>query len=205
MILENDRFGPCGHAPIRPVTTVFVPELRDHDPDHWQSHLAAEMTASVTVEPLAENKMSREARVAALGRTLDAIEGDVILVAHSAGVLTTLHWAAAATRRIRAAMLVTPVDVERPLPDGYPRIDELADNGWMPTPREPLPFPSLVVASRNDPLAERARVEALAFDWGSKVFDAGPVGHLNPAAGFGPWPMGRWLLARLIIDTHSAC
>jgi uncharacterized protein len=210
MFLQADSGGPdeaprqtaAGRAAPRLLTIVFVPGLRDHDPNHWQSRLAAEIAESVTVEPIRENRMSRAARVAALDRTLAGIDGDVILVAHSAGVLVAAHWAQAPTRPIRAALLVTPADVERPLPEGYPRFDALAEHGWMPMPRDPLPFPSLVVASRNDPLAERARVEALAFDWGAKVHDAGEVGHLNPAAGFGPWPLGRELLARIISETH---
>lgn len=186
----------------RAPTILFVPGLRDHVAEHWQTHLASEIPGSVTVEPLATDRLSRAARVEALDQTLQAIEGDVILVAHSAGVLMTVHWAAAPTRPVRGALLVTPADVERPLPEGYPKFDELAANGWMPIPRAKLPFPSLVVTSRNDPLGERGRVESLAFDWGAAVYDAGEVGHLNPAAGFGPWPMGRRLLARLIMETH---
>jgi uncharacterized protein len=183
-------------------TILFVPGLRDHVAEHWQTHLAREIPGSVTVEPLVADRLSRKARVDALDRTLQAIEGEVILVAHSAGVLMTAHWAEQPTRPIRGALLVTPADVERPLPEGYPEHDALAANGWLPMPRGRLPFPSLVVASRNDPLAERDRVENLAFEWGAAVYDAGDVGHLNPAAGFGPWPVGRRLLARLIIETH---
>ena len=50
-------------------------------------------------------------------------------------------------------------------------------------------------ASRNDPLAELTRVQAFAQDWGSQLVDIGAVGHLNPAAGFGPWPQAKALLA----------
>ena len=191
-----------GQGADRPATFVFVPGLRDHDPNHWQTHLAGQLEKSVTVEPLRENKLSLAARVERLDRTLEGIGGDVILVAHSAGALIAVHWAQSATRPIRAALLVAPVDVERPLPEGYPCFGELADHGWMPIPRDPLPFPALVVASRNDPLAEPTRTEAFASDWGAKIFDAGEVGHLNPAAGFGPWPAAHWLLARLLIETN---
>jgi predicted alpha/beta hydrolase family esterase len=30
-------------------------------------------------------------------------------------------------------------------------------------------------------------VAQLAQCWGAELIDAGEVGHLNPAAGFGPW------------------
>lgn len=178
-------------------TILFVPGLRDHVEDHWQTHAGREIPGSITVEPLASDRLSRAARVAALDAALRAIPGDVVLVAHSAGCLTTVHWALAPTRPIRAALLVTPADIENPLPAGYPSTEELREGGWFPVPRRALPFPTLVVASRNDPLADFARVEALAATWGAELHDAGDVGHLNPAAGFGPWPAVHDLLRRL--------
>jgi len=180
------------------VTIVFVPGLRDHVADHWQTHLAAEIPGSITVAPLAEDRLSRAARVAALGATLDAIDGDVVLAAHSAGALMVVHWALAPTRPVRGALLATPVDVETPLPPGYPTFEELTDNGWLPSPRALLPFPAIVAASRNDPLADYGKVSELAGAWGAQLFDAGDVGHLNPAAGYGPWPQARGLLAGLV-------
>ena len=36
-------------------------------------------------------------------------------------------------------------------------LGELSANGWVPIPRQPLPFPALVAASRNDPLARFER------------------------------------------------
>ena len=55
-------------------------------------------------------------------------------------------------------------------------------------PRARLPFPSIVAASRNDPLADYDRVAELAEAWGSRLVDLGEVGHLNPASGYGEWP-----------------
>src|SRR6187399_2604006 len=164
------------------ATTVFVPGLRDHVAEHWQTHMAASIPGSITVEPLTENRLSREARVAALEATLAGIEGDIYLVAHSAGVLTVAFWDQIATRPIRGAMLVTPADVESPLPAGYPEQEALEANGWVPMPRLPLSFPALVVASRNDPLAAFDKVADLARCWRARLHDAGDVGHLNPAA-----------------------
>lgn len=180
------------------VTTLFVPGLRGHVAQHWQTDMAGQIPGSVTVEPLSENGLSRAARVARLDETLNAIEGEVVIVAHSAGVLMAASWAQTPTRRISGALLVTPADVEVSLPEGYPTLSELEANGWLPIPRRPLPFPTIVVASRNDPLAAFDRVAGLASDWGAALHDAGNVGHLNPAAGYGPWPDGLALLIGLI-------
>lgn len=107
------------------------------------------------------------------------------------------HWAQHHTRRIKGALLATPADVENPLPPGYPTLAELEAGGWCPIPRQPLPFPAIVAASRNDPLAAFSRVEEMAKAWEAQLHDAGEVGHLNPPAGFGPWPQGLDLIAAL--------
>ena len=180
------------------ATVLFVPGLRDHVEDHWQTHAARAFPGSVTVEPLTEDRLSRAARVAALDAALGSIEGEVVIAAHSAGCLMVAHWALAPSRSIKGALLATPADVEHPLPPGYPSFDDLSANGWVPIPRQPLPFPTLVVASRNDPLAGFQRVQGLANNWGAKLLDAGEVGHLNPPAGFGPWPDGHRLIEQLL-------
>ena len=179
------------------VTVVFVPGLRDHVAEHWQTLLAADIAGSVTVEPLTHDRLSRDARVAALDAALANIEGDVVIAAHSAGSLMVANWALCPTRNIRGALLATPADVECPLPPGYPTFDELNANGWVPIPRQRLPFPAIVAASRNDPLAQYEKVAGLARAWGAELHDAGEVGHLNPAGGFGPWDGAMPLLKRL--------
>lgn len=180
-------------------TVLFVPGLRDHVEDHWQTHAARALPSSVTVAPLTAGRLSRAARVAALDAALRAIAGEVVIAAHSAGCLMVAHWARNPTRAIRGALLATPADVENPLPPGYPSPEALEQGGWRPIPREPLPFPAIVAASSNDPLAGYPRVAELAQAWGARLHDAGAVGHLNPSAGFGPWPEGADLIAGLIL------
>lgn len=170
----------------------MVPGLRDHVSEHWQTLLQAELPGARSVPPLEQDKLSRAARVAALDAALDRVEGPVVLITHSAGVMITAHWAQQyperAAQRIQAALLATPADLEQPLPAGYPTPPALEQGGWWPLPRQRLPFRSIVATSRNDPLARYDRVQQLAHDWGSRLVDLGEVGHLNPAAGFGPWP-----------------
>lgn len=179
------------------VTVLFVPGLRDHVAEHWQTLLAAEIPGSVTVEPLTEDRLSCAARVKALDDALSRIQGEVVIAAHSAGALMVANWALSPTRQIRGALLATPADVENPLPPGYPSFDDLKANGWLPIPRRPLPFPTIVAASQNDPLAQFDKVAGLALAWGAELHDAGAVGHLNPAAGYGRWEGALPLLQRL--------
>ncbi len=81
--------------------------------------------------------------------------------------------------RVVGALLVTP-----------PYVEEV--------PRRALPFPSILVASRNDPHAVFGEQERFAREWGAELVDAGAVGHLDSATGFGPWPQGEELVERLL-------
>lgn len=180
------------------ITFLIVPGLRDHVEDHWQTHFQKRFPSSVCVPPLEHDKLSRKARVEALERTLAGIEGKVILVAHSAGCITTVHWAKDAQRKIHGALLATPADVDRPMPEGYPTPEQLQANGWSPVPATALPFPTILAASRNDPLLSYERAEQLAKAWEARLVDLGKVGHLNPVAGFGPWPGLDALLQQLV-------
>jgi hypothetical protein len=84
------------------------------------------------------------------------------------------------------------------MPLGYPTIEALADGGWLPVPREPLPFPSIVAASRDDPLGTFERVADLARAWGGRLEDLGNVGHLNPGSGFGEWRQAEGFISQLL-------
>jgi uncharacterized protein len=179
------------------ATVLIVPGLRDHVAEHWQTVLATRLPRVRTVPPMGRTDLCCSARCAAIEWEAQAIDGPLVVVAHSGGVVMLAHWAQRTRRPLLGALLATPPDFERPMPAGYPTIAELETGGWLPVPRGPLPFPSLVAASRNDPLGDFDRVAELARDWGSRLVDLGEVGHLNPASGFGEWPMAERLISEL--------
>jgi predicted alpha/beta hydrolase family esterase len=200
--------------PALDTTVIIVPGLRDHVAEHWQTHLAEALASAGrpvrTLAPAdADDRFSRAARVAALDEAVTSAPGPVVLVAHSAGVIVTVHWATAhratahqgdghRTEKVRGALLATPPDLDQPMHPPHPSQEVLAATGWFPVPRVPLPFPSLVAASCDDPLAGLDQVRAMARDWGSRVVEVGAVGHLNPASGHGPWPRAEELLGELV-------
>jgi predicted alpha/beta hydrolase family esterase len=179
------------------ATVLIVPGLRDHVAEHWQTLLQARLAKVRSVPPLQVNGLDCTARVEAIQREIEQIEGDVLLVAHSAGVLMVAHWAARYQRPIKGALLAAPPDLEAQWPAHYPSPDSLRANGWSPLPMTPLPFPSIVAASSNDHLASLEAASAMARGWGSQLLELGEVGHLNPAAGFGPWPKAEALIHML--------
>jgi predicted alpha/beta hydrolase family esterase len=182
---------------MREATVLIVPGLREHIPQHWQTLLASRLSRVRTVTPIGRDNLDCLARVEAIAEEASKIDGPIILVAHSGGVIATVYWALSTQRKVRGALLATPADFEQPMPEGYPSMEALDESGWLPVPRNPLSFRSIVAASRNDPLGSYDRIAALARSWGSKLVDLGEVGHLNPASGFGDWPQADALINEL--------
>ncbi|GLC94942.1 hypothetical protein Tamer19_43500 [Cupriavidus sp. TA19] len=177
-------------------TLVFVPGLRDHVAQHWQTLLERRLRESgrsvVSVPPMGRDDLFCTSRVEAIEAAFAQVRSPALIIAHSGGVVMVAHWASKYRHPILGALLAAPPDFEQPMPAGYPTMDALSAAGWLPVPREPLPLPSIVAASRNDPLARSGRVAALARDWSSELVDLGQVGHLNPASGLasGQWRTG---------------
>jgi len=180
--------------PVSAVSPVLVlPGLFGSGPDHWQTRLEAAFPTARRVEQRDWERPEREEWVATLDRAIRGCKSAPVLVAHSLGCVTAAVWAESrAPGLVRGALLVAPSDVERP--DGVPAI-----RGFAPIPMKPLPFPSILVSSSNDPYLTVARSRELAAAWGSRWVDAGAAGHVNAAAGFGPWPGGRALLEELLL------
>ena len=136
-----------------------------------------------------------------LEETLQTIGAPVVLIAHSAGAITVAHWAASLRRSVHGALLVAPPDFEERLPPWLPGMDVVTEFGWAPTPRSRLPFPSVVVASRNDPFDHLQKTASYAASWGSRFVDAGNLGHINSESGLGSWDEGLAILNDLVASS----
>lgn len=182
-------------------TVLIVPGLRDAVATHWQTLLEDRLRAQgrpvVAVPPMGREDLDCAHKVAAIEQAARAVDGPIVIVAHSGGCIMVAHWARQTQRQVQGALLATPPAFEAPLPDGYPTLDALRAGGWLPVPRARLPFPSIVAASQDDPLADYDRVAMLARAWGSRLLDLGSVGHLNPASGYGEWRQAETLIEDL--------
>ncbi len=182
-------------------TVLIVPGLRDAVAQHWQTlleaRLRAEGAAVASVPPMGRENLDCASKVDSIERTAQAVQGPIVVVAHSGGCVMLVHWAQRTRRPVQGALLATPPDFEQAMPEGYPTIEQLRAGGWLPVPRARLPFRSIVAASRNDPLGRFDRVAELARAWGSELVDLGEVGHLNPASGYGEWPRADEFITQL--------
>lgn len=166
------------------VDILIVPGLGGSGPDHWQTRWERQLSTARRVHQPDWDAPDREAWADRLVEAVAASTRPVVLVAHSLGVITAAHAAPRIAGRVAGAFLVAAPDIDEPA-----RIPE-ADLEYGPLPLEPLPFPSVLIASRTDPYCDFARAESIAQAWGAAFVDAGDSGHLNTVSGFGPWPEG---------------
>jgi len=184
---------------------LIVPGLHDSGPGHWQTiwqhRGAAPGTDCERVELGMWDDPHRNTWVNQLNLAIHRAEDagrKVILAAHSLGVLAAAWWAECERPGpegpVVGALLVAPPDVERPGAD--PRVAR-----FSACPRQELPFPAFLVASRNDPWCSHRTAYGLARDWGCRFADAGEVGHINADSGLGDWPFGKALLGQLLRES----
>jgi predicted alpha/beta hydrolase family esterase len=174
-----------------PPPVLMVPGYGDSGPRHWQSLWeAADRTCRRVVQRDWQSPALDEWRER-LDRAIGESERPPILVAHSLGCALVAHWARDAARRVAGALLVAPADADMVAL----MVDAVAS--FAPVPLEPLPFPSILVASSDDPYVSVERAETFARAWGSRFVMIGAAGHLNADSGYGEWPEGRRLLDEL--------
>lgn len=172
------------------TSVLIVPGYSGSGPEHWQTLWEQAHPDYRRVVQRDWEQVERDEWVGVLDTAIAQAEHPVVLVAHSLGCLVVVHWAAQHQRAIHGALLVAPPDAEDP--------DFAVDaGGFAPIPRVRLSFPSIVVASTNDPYITPERAEYFANAWGSRYVSVGASEHINAAAGFGPWPFGEELLAEL--------
>ena len=161
--------------PLPGAPLLIVPGLRDSGPGHWQTWLEAKLPHTRRVRQTDWETPHLPDWADRVCQTLNETGGPAWIVAHSFGCLASVAASRLRPGLIRGALLVAPAD-----PDRF-QIPPAALAGI-------LPFPSLVVASSNDPWVSAASARRWARAWGSDFIDAGPLGHINVDSGHGPWP-----------------
>lgn len=171
---------------------LIMPGLGGSGEKHWQSFWSKKFDNAIWLEQDNWDEPELEKWLEKLNENLSALNSPVILVAHSLAVSLVAHWAEKhANINIKGALLVAPADVESPL-----HTPDIIRN-FAPIPLSRLPFPSVLVASRNDPFVDVGRAMYFAEQWGSEFIDVGLKGHINSDTDLGLWEEGQLILQRL--------
>jgi uncharacterized protein len=170
---------------------VIHPGLYGGTEDHWYSRWGKKLSTARRVTQQNWNAASRDDWVETLARETASATRPVVVIAHSLGVITTLHAAPRLAEKVAGAFLVAP-------PSDRVMLDLPIDPAFAPAPRAPLPFPALLIGSSDDPYAEQLFPRDLALDIGARFLDAGAAGHINNDSGHGPWPDGLIQFAHFI-------
>lgn len=197
-----------GEADGRRPTVLTVPGLGGSGAGHWQTIWERERTDTARAVLGMWEAPRRNAWVTRLDQEIRAARAPVVLAAHSLGCLAVAWWAALAGQGhgwpVAGALLVAPPDPDRIA--AAPAIREFAR-----PPQVILPFPTIVVASEDDPYATLQRATDMARQWGAEFEEAGRLGHINAESGVGAWPAGQRLLDGLLgtvepegVATHPA-
>lgn len=172
---------------------LIIPGLHGSGPEHWQSWLQRHHRDSRRLEQDDWAVPDLDAWAARIGDAIEAESGvRWVAVAHSFGCLALLrHLQLRGAKSVQAAILAAPADPRR-----FGVEEQLLR-------RTPL-HDTLVVASRNDPWMSFDGARTWATCWDVALLDAGEVGHINPASGFGPWPLAKDLVERRLQRWHAA-
>lgn len=177
---------------VKDADILIVPGYTNSGPDHWQTRWEEKLSTARRVEQAEWSKPVRDDWTATVVKAVNEAEKPVVLVAHSLGVPSVIQAIPQFAKPIAGAFLVAVPDVANPAI----RPKHLMTFG--PYPLEKLPFPSTMIASRNDPYCAYDVAEKLAKAWGSVLIDAGEAGHINADSGHGPWPEGTMTFASFL-------
>jgi uncharacterized protein len=184
-IVSRLLIGPDMSSPV-----LTFPGIGNSGPQHWQSLWEQSNSELVRISQRDWNNPVCEEWASVLEGTIQHLGSSVVVVAHSLACLAVAHWAAKSHSPIKAALLVAV-----PNPDGPSFPAEAV--GFSPLPMQQFSFPSVVVASTNDPYSSHAHAQACASAWGSRLVTIGAAGHINASSGLGQWLDGYELLQQL--------
>jgi len=171
---------------------LFIPGHRNSSDDHWQTRWQAKLSSARLLHQSDWTDSSRDDWVGTIVSEIQKAEKPVVLVAHSLGIAAAIQAIPLCGNQIAGAFFVAPPDLEM-----QSRLARQARK-FGAYPRDPLSFPSILVASNNDPHGSYEHAGDLANAWGSMLVDAGASGHIDAASGHGPWPEGTMVFAQFL-------
>jgi predicted alpha/beta hydrolase family esterase len=169
------------------VPLLILPGRNNSGPKHWQTLWQERRADALRLEPSNWAFPELDDWLSALNRAVRACAAPPILVAHSMGCLLSVYWASQnhPDLSITGAFLVAPPNFKQ---------REFHDSSFAKIPETPMPYPTLVIASTNDPYCSIEAAAELADKWGAGFVSVGARGHISTEPGNGDWEEGQHLL-----------
>jgi uncharacterized protein len=172
---------------------IVLPGIGGSGESHWQTYWQQANPAMRRFAPASWDRPDFKNWMAALELAVATARTPPVLIAHSLACLLVAHWQKISHLPVKAAFLAAVPDPSSPV---FPE----SARDFAAAPRERFRFPSLIVASTNDPYGSPDYARARAVQWGSLIHIAGAIGHINSESGLRDWPVGRELLAAFASD-----
>jgi len=189
-----------GDALLQMPLCLTVPGYNGSGPRHWQTLWEQSRPDCERVELGMWSTPHRNHWVTKLDQAVRRAHAPIILVGHSLGCHAIAWWAHLVGQPygwpVVGALMVAPPYIDAS------SADRLRKFGAAPPIA--LPFPSILVASEDDPYASLRQSRRMAVDWQCHFVDIGCYGHINADSGIGQWVEGQLILERLIgVTSHS--
>jgi uncharacterized protein len=166
----------------------IIPGLGNSGPEHWQTYLENSGTNFQRINQQEWDVPNCADWIQTIDNVLSNYDlSQVILIGHSLGCATILHWAVQYNKVIKGALLVAPSDIEA---QHY----MFPVKGFSPMPKQKVDFKTIVVASSDDIWVSIDRAKYFANCWGSEFINIGNAGHINAETGYGQWTKGLEIL-----------
>jgi uncharacterized protein len=170
---------------------LTIPGYGNSGPAHWQTYFENRIPGCNRIQQRSWDHPIMQDWVNTIHEAVMQYDlQTVVLISHSMGGIAIAHWANQYKLPIKGAMIVAPPDLENPY-------QELTIENFTPVPATALPFPSVVVASTNDPWASKERTALFSKNWGSQLIFIGAAGHINTDSGHTNWDAGVNILRTL--------
>ncbi|PDV87338.1 hypothetical protein CO652_16970 [Rhizobium sp. H4] len=193
MIIHSDANENASFLPARMIRgkrmkdIIILPGIGGSGDAHWQTRWEISSPEMRRFQPSDWDRPDLADWMSALDRTVRASATAPLLVAHSLACLLVAHWQQLSSLAVAGAFLVAVPD---PQSASFP--EEAA--GFGNPPSQEMRFPTLIVASANDPFGTLDHARARADLWGSGLVEIGAFGHINGQSGLEEWTQGKALL-----------
>ncbi|MDR7016550.1 alpha/beta hydrolase [Acinetobacter sp. 3657] len=169
--------------------TLIVPGVGGSEVQHWQSWLQQQLVSSSRVQQKYWDRPVLSEWVSQFVKTVAEIKAPIQIVAHSFGCLTSVAALAEHPElkaKVKNLVLVAPANPARFGESGFAR-HSLTDYKQYFYQLN-IDVPTTLLISENDPWLNYVDALQLAQAWRLTPINLGPVGHVNVASGFGPFP-----------------